>query len=73
MIQIWNEGGCEPNPGTGGWGYTMLMRDGAVREAHGGANDTTNNRMELKAILEALRALPAGAAAVVHSDSSYCV
>lgn len=66
---IWTDGACEPNPGLGGWGWHRC--DGA--HACGGERDTTNNRMEMTAILEAMRALPDGAAATLYSDSQYCV
>lgn len=68
-MQIWTDGACEPNPGLGGWGWHRS--DG--KSAYGGARDTTNNRMEMTAILEAMRALPDGAEATVRSDSQYCV
>lgn len=75
MIEAWTDGGCEPNPGTGGWGYVLNGYPGksAPVEAFGGEVDTTNNRMEMTAILEALAALPDGAAVTVYSDSQYCV
>lgn len=68
-VEVWTDGACEPNPGQGGWGW--LRSDGA--EAFGGEMSTTNNRMEMTAILRALQALPDGAAATIYSDSSYCV
>lgn len=67
--QIWTDGACFPNPGKGGWAWHRC--DGA--SAFGGERETTNNRMELTAILQARRALGDGEVAVVHSDSSYCV
>lgn len=73
MNQIWTDGACEPNPGFGGWGYLMLRQDGCHVEDCGGEVGTTNNRMEMVAILAALRALPDRAHAVVYSDSQYCV
>lgn len=72
-IAVWTDGACHPNPGTGGWGYVMRLPDGTVTEACGGAAQTTNNRMELTAVLEALRALPNGSLATIHSDSQYAV
>lgn len=68
-MDIWTDGSCHPNPGTGGWGYARS--DGV--EACGGERKTTNNRMEMKAILEALNKLPDGHKATVYSDSQYCV
>jgi len=68
-MDVWTDGGCHPNPGPGGWGW--CRSDGA--SASGGERETTNNRMEMTAILMAMRALPDGAKAVIHSDSQYCV
>lgn len=68
-LQIWTDGSAWPNPGPGGWGWHSS--DG--KERYGGARHTTNNRMEMTAILEALIELPDGAEAVVYSDSQYCV
>lgn len=68
-MEIWTDGACESNPGLGGWGWHRS--DG--RSACGGEEETTNNRMEMTAILEALRELPDGAHATVYSDSQYCV
>lgn len=70
---IWTDGACWPNPGRGGWGYVMQHHDGAVTEASSGSAQTTNNAMELTAVLEALRALPDGSVATIHSDSQYVV
>jgi len=66
---IWTDGACEPNPGVGGWGWHRS--DGYY--ASGGERESTNNRMELTAIIEALRILPDGAVAKVFSDSQYCI
>jgi ribonuclease HI len=68
-MEIWTDGACLPNPGLGGWGWHRS--DG--KSACGGEEATTNNRMEMTAILEALRELPDGAHATVYSDSQYCV
>ncbi len=68
-MEIWTDGACEPNPGRGGWAYTRS--DGF--EEIGGHIMTTNNRMEMTAILMALRKLPDGARATIYSDSQYCV
>ncbi|MDR2195728.1 MAG: ribonuclease HI [Gallionellaceae bacterium] len=73
MYEIWTDGACEPNPGMGGWGYVMHDPMGVVSEVCCGELETTNNRMELTAILMAMRALPGGATATVYSDSQYCV
>lgn len=68
-LKIWTDGSCSPNPGPGGWGWHS--EDG--KEARGGALQTTNNRMELTAIIEALQELPDGIHAAIYSDSQYCI
>lgn len=68
-MKIWTDGGCEPNPGAGGFGW---VRDDGEQFCGGDLN-TTNNRMEMTAILHALQQLPSGTKATVHSDSQYCV
>jgi ribonuclease HI len=74
-VEAWTDGACEPNPGIGGWGYVLMNMPGRAEpvEAHGGEMETTNNRMEMTAILEALAALPDGTQVTVYSDSQYCV
>jgi ribonuclease HI len=70
LVEIWTDGACKGNPGPGGWG--ALMRSGGTeRELFGGARDTTNNRMELQAVIEALAALKRRCKVVVHTDSQY--
>jgi len=74
LYSVWTDGACEPNPGIGGWGYLIRGHgDSGVIEAFGGELNTTNNRMELTAVLMALQCLPDGAQAVIHSDSTYVV
>ena len=69
-IEIWTDGACRGNPGPGGWG--ALLRSGErERELHGGERDTTNNRMELTAVIEALAALKRPSQVVLHTDSQY--
>lgn len=68
-MEIWTDGSCHPNPGRGGWGWRRS--DG--RSGCGGERLTTNNKMELTAILMALRELADGTEATVYSDSQYCV
>lgn len=70
---IYTDGACEPNPGHGGWGFTVTNEAGATHDSFGGESQTTNNRMEMTAILQAMRWLPDGAAAKIHSDSRYCI
>ncbi len=69
-LDLYTDGACSGNPGPGGWG--VLIRRGAEEETRcGGAAETTNNRMELQAAIEAMKAVPEGGAATVHTDSSY--
>jgi ribonuclease HI len=69
-VDMWTDGACKGNPGPGGWG--AWMRAGALeRELFGGEPVTTNNRMELTAVLEGLRALRRPCAVTLHVDSTY--
>lgn len=69
-VWAYTDGACRGNPGPGGWG--VLLRNGArERELCGGAEQTTNNRMELTAVIEALRALKHPCAVTVVTDSQY--
>ena len=70
IVEIYTDGACKGNPGPGGWGF--LLRDGVkTREHHGGEAHTTNNRMELIAVIRALEALERGTRARLHTDSQY--
>jgi ribonuclease HI len=70
IIDIYTDGACSGNPGPGGWG--ALLRIGATeKELSGYDPATTNNRMELMAVIEALRALKRPVTARVHTDSQY--
>jgi len=69
-VEIFTDGACSGNPGPGGWG--ALLRFGAhEKELCGGAAETTNNRMELTAAIEALDALKRPCAIDLHTDSTY--
>ena len=69
-VEIHTDGACKGNPGPGGWG--ALMRSGEnVREIFGGELDTTNNRMELTAVIEALLALKRPCKVTLYLDSEY--
>ena len=69
-IHIYTDGACKGNPGPGGWG-AILEVDGNEREMFGGEALTTNNRMELTAVIEALAALKRPCRVVLHTDSQY--
>jgi len=69
-VEIFTDGACKGNPGPGGWG--AVLRLGAhVKELHGGEAGTTNNRMELTAVIRALEALTRRHSVRLHTDSQY--
>src|SRR5690606_36024026 len=69
-VHIWTDGACKGNPGPGGWG-ALLKHGRHEKELCGGEPGTTNNRMELKGVIEALKALKRPCHVVVHTDSQY--
>ena len=69
-ITIYTDGACKGNPGPGGWG-AWLSIGGHDKELWGGETLTTNNRMELTAVIEALSALERQSSVVIHTDSEY--
>jgi len=69
-IHIYTDGACKGNPGPGGWG-ALLRFNGEERELFGGEASTTNNRMELTAVIEALGALKRPSHVMLHTDSQY--
>lgn len=69
-VEIYADGACKGNPGTGGWG-ALLVAGGHEKELCGGERNTTNNRMELKAVIEALAALNRPCDITVYTDSQY--
>ena len=69
-IEIYTDGACKGNPGPGGWG-ALLRCQGQEKELFGGAPDTTNNRMELQAVIEALRCLKRPCDIDIYTDSQY--
>lgn len=74
MNTVYTDGSCYPNPnGNGGWGYIVLANEEAVRTMKGSEKNTTNNRMELMAILRALESFEDGEDVLIMSDSQYCV
>ncbi|MDP2241207.1 MAG: ribonuclease HI [Burkholderiales bacterium] len=70
IIDIYTDGACKGNPGIGGWG-ALLCHDGKSKELFGGEALTTNNRMELTAVIRALEALKRHCQVRVHTDSTY--
>jgi ribonuclease HI len=81
-VEIFTDGACKGNPGPGGWGAWMIAGgmdawiaagrpDAKTKELCGGEPDTTNNRMELQAVIEALNALKRPCEVIVHTDSQY--
>jgi len=69
MINIFTDGACSGNPGPGGWGVLIIDGDNQI-EIHGGEPETTNNRMEMLAAIEALKATGTEPV-ILHTDSQY--
>ena len=69
-VVIYTDGACKGNPGPGGWG-ALLQADGREREIFGGEPHTTNNRMELTAVIRALQTLTRSCPVAIHTDSQY--
>ncbi|MFL3023672.1 MAG: ribonuclease HI [Methylophilaceae bacterium] len=70
MIKVYTDGACKGNPGQGGWGALILEND-VKREIYGGESNTTNNRMELMAVIRALELLKEQNDITVFTDSTY--
>ena len=70
-IVIYTDGACKGNPGPGGWGALLRAADGAEKELCGGEPETTNNRMEMMAVIEALSALKRPCHVILFVDSQY--
>jgi len=70
---VFTDGGCVPNPGPGGWGAVYVIDGSIIAEAHGHDPDTTNNRMELTALIEGAKLVPDGTPVPVYSDSNLAV
>lgn len=70
LVEIYSDGACRGNPGPGGWGV-LLRAKGAEKELYGGEADTTNNRMELTAVIRALEALKCPSRVRLYTDSQY--
>ena len=71
LVKIFTDGSCSPNPGPGGWGVVILSVNGKKQELSGKVQETTNNRMELQAALEALKFLHSPCAVQLYTDSRY--
>jgi ribonuclease H len=71
-ITIYTDGACSGNPGPGGWAAVLMLGDNK-KEISGGSKDTTNNIMELTAVVEALKLLKRPCKVNLHSDSAYVV
>ncbi len=70
MVIIYTDGACRGNPGPGGWGAILRYKDN-TKELYGGERETTNNRMELTAVINALETLTKPCQVQLHSDSKY--
>ena len=70
MINIYTDGACKGNPGVGGWG-AIIMQDEKNIELFGGENETTNNRMELMAVIMALKEISSNLELTIYTDSKY--
>ena len=70
-VVIYTDGACKGNPGPGGWGASLRSEDGSEKELYGGESGTTNNRMEMTAVIQALSALKRPCQITLHLDSQY--
>jgi len=71
QVIIYTDGACKGNPGPGGWGVLLRSSDGSEKELFGGERETTNNRMEMMAVIQALGALKRPCEVILHMDSQY--
>jgi ribonuclease HI len=70
IVQLFTDGACSGNPGPGGWGCILRFK-GVEKELSGGEPETTNNRMEMKAVISGLEALKRSCTVAVYTDSQY--
>ncbi|GJL94162.1 MAG: ribonuclease H [Hyphococcus sp.] len=70
MIKIYTDGACSGNPGPGGWGFVIFSEEDPI-ERYGGERETTNNRMEMMAVIEALKSLEKDIPVQLFTDSQY--
>ena len=71
IIQMWTDGACSGNPGNGGWGVLIKLVDGNQIKLSGHEQYTTNNRMEMLAVIEGLKYLKNYSSIIIHTDSKY--
>ena len=72
QVELYTDGACSGNPGPGGWGAILIYK-GTEKELSGGENNTTNNRMELTAVIKGLSALKESCIVELYSDSKYVI
>lgn len=70
IVEIYTDGSCLGNPGNGGWAAILFYKNNK-KAISGGKKDTTNNQMELQAVIEALKALKKSCKIIIHTDSQY--
>ena len=70
IVKIYTDGACSGNPGPGGWAAILLYRE-HKKEIFGSQSDTTNNQMELKAVIESIKTLKKSSNIIVYTDSTY--
>ena len=73
MFIVYTDGSCSPNPGSGGWAAILFAENGERQEIGGSCSETTNNRMEIIAVIESLKRIPKEMKVQIHSDSSYVI
>ena len=72
-IQIYTDGSCKGNPGPGGWAAVIFSNGQIIKELSGGDANTTNNKMEITAVIQGLKAIPCSSKIDIFSDSSYVI
>ena len=72
-LQIYTDGSCKGNPGPGGWGVVIYSDNIIIKQLSGGSRNTTNNQMEITAVIEGLKAIETSTSIDIFSDSSYVI
>lgn len=72
-VHLYTDGACSPNPGVGGYGYVAIINENVWCKRFGGCTDTTNNLMEMSAVINGLNSLPKDCTVEVFSDSKYVI